>query len=398
MPMTLDDTKPGDARNALFLAQACNLAYLDALDGAARFRDELGLDAVLISTGNTQVYVAQNDKVVVVAFRGSQAPNTLDGLKDWLLTNANNYLILPEGQIGTDFAAAGVGAQFHRGFMEALHEIWEPLLASVAKALESSERPLWVTGHSLGGALALLASWRLRRNFVTVHEVVTFGAPMIGNEATARAFEQEFAGKIFRYVNFEDPVPLLPTISLVANTYAHCQSEVSLAAMAAVASALDTLKESTGSAPGSPDRGQPDRSSLESRPESDLRPLHRPLRGTGEGEMRGWRSTLRLLQKHLPLPDHHRGTKISPDHLLLVIRPMAQLRETFHEESGFREARAFLPGQGLRPGRAEGHVGTCALRVEGPDDARRLRGHDRQRQDRVWAWRCWKRRRSTASR
>ena len=78
---------------------------------------------------NTQVYVAQNDKVLVVAFRGSQAPNTLDGLKDWLLTNANNYLILPEGQIGTDFAAAGVGARFHRGFMEALHVIWEPLLA-----------------------------------------------------------------------------------------------------------------------------------------------------------------------------------------------------------------------------------------------------------------------------
>jgi len=71
---------------------------------------------------------------------------------------------------------------------------------------------------------------------------------MIGNEAAARAFEQEFAGKIFRYVNFEDPVPLLPSISLVANTYAHCQSEVLLAAVAAMASALDMLKESAGSA------------------------------------------------------------------------------------------------------------------------------------------------------
>src|SRR5271165_3693184 len=244
----LDDSKPGDARNALFLAQACNLAYLDAPGGIARFRDELGLKAELISVGNTQVYVAQNDKQLVVAFRGSQAPNTLDGLKDWLLTNANNYLILPDGQIGTDFAAAGIGARFHRGFMEALHEIWEPLLARVAEATASSDRPLWVTGHSLGGALALLAAWRLQRNFITVHEVVSFGAPMIGNEAAARAFEQGFAGKIFRYVNLEDPVPLLPSISLVANTYAHCQSEVSLAALATAASALETLKESAGSA------------------------------------------------------------------------------------------------------------------------------------------------------
>ncbi len=248
MSIELDNTKPGNAGNALFLAQACNLAYLDAPGGITRFRDDLGLEAELISVGNTQVYITQNDKVLVVAFRGSQAPNTLDGLKDWLLTNANDYLILPEGQIGTDFAAAGVGARFHRGFMEALRDVWEPMLAAVTKAIESKDRPLWVTGHSLGGALALLASWRLQRNFVTVHEVVTFGCAMIGNETAARAFEQEFAGKIFRYVNLEDPVPLLPSISLVANTYAHCPNEVSLSALSAVASALDTLKASTGSA------------------------------------------------------------------------------------------------------------------------------------------------------
>ncbi len=248
MTMALDAAKRDDDRNALFLAQAFNLAYYDSSEGANRFRDELGLEARLISVSNTQVYVAQNDTAIVVAFRGSQAPTTLDGLKDWLLTNANNYLILPEGQIGTDYAAAGVGARFHRGFMEAIHEIWEPLMAAVNEAITSKDRPLWVTGHSLGGALALLAAWRFQRNFIAVHEVVTFGAPMIGNDAAARAFEQEFAGKIFRYVNFEDPVPLLPSVSLVANTYAHCQSEVSLAALAAMASALDTLKQSTPSA------------------------------------------------------------------------------------------------------------------------------------------------------
>lgn len=248
MAMTLDETTPGDPRNALFLAQACSLAYFDEPAGAAGFREELGLEAKLISVDNTQVYVGTSDKAIVVAFRGSQAPTTLDGLKDWLLTNANNYLIIPEGRIGTDFAAAGVGARFHRGFMEALHAIWEPLLKAVNEAVEGADRPLWVTGHSLGGALALLAAWRLQRSFVAVHEVVTFGAPMIGNEAAARAFEQEFAGKIFRYVNLEDPVPLLPSVSLVANSYAHCQSEVSMQAVQAAVSALEALKETAGSA------------------------------------------------------------------------------------------------------------------------------------------------------
>src|SRR5262245_34267793 len=135
MAMALDETTPGNPQSALYLAQACGLAYCDKPEAAVGFREQLGLEARLISVDNTQVYVATNDKAIVVAFRGSQAPMTLDGLKDWLLTNANNYLILPEGRIGTDFAAAGVGARFHRGFMEALHAIWEPLLKSVSDAV-----------------------------------------------------------------------------------------------------------------------------------------------------------------------------------------------------------------------------------------------------------------------
>ena len=230
MSMSLNDSAAGDARNALFLASACDLAYLNEPEGPAKFRSELGLEAKLISVDNTQVYVARNDQSIVIAFRGSEAPTTLDGFKDWLLTNANNYLILPEGRAGTDFAAAGVGARFHKGFLEALQMVWEPMLAAVNEAIKAKERPVWVTGHSLGGALALLAAWRLQRSFVSVQEIVTFGAPMIGNEAASKAFEQDFSGKIFRFVNLEDLVPHLPSVSLVANAYTHCLNEVGLAA------------------------------------------------------------------------------------------------------------------------------------------------------------------------
>jgi hypothetical protein len=251
MSTTLDDSAAGDARNALVLARACDLAYYNEPEGPTRFRSELGLEARLISVDNTQVYVAEDDRSIVVAFRGSEAPTTLDGLKDWLLTNANNYLILPEGRIGTDFAAAGVGARFHRGFLEALAMVWEPLLAAINQALKAKERPLWVTGHSLGGALALLAAWRLQRNFLAVQEIVTFGAPMIGNQAAAKAFEQELGGKIFRYIDLEDVVPHLPSMSLVANAYTHCLNEVALsAAQVAAVSGLDALKQAAGTGTG----------------------------------------------------------------------------------------------------------------------------------------------------
>jgi triacylglycerol lipase len=260
MSLSLDPSAAGNARNALFLARACELAYLAEKVGTERFRSELELDARLISVDNTQVYVAENDQAIVVAFRGSEAPTTLDGLKDWLLTNANNYLILPEGQSGTAFAAAGVGARFHRGFLDALAMIWDPLFAAVGQAMKTKERPLWVTGHSLGGALALMAAWRFLRNFLSVHEIATFGAPMIGNAAASKAFEQEFSGKIFRYVDFEDLVPHLPSVSLLANAYTHCLNEVSLtAAQAAAISGLEALKQVPGgTAEGALDAAQTD--------------------------------------------------------------------------------------------------------------------------------------------
>ncbi|MFO0953778.1 MAG: lipase family protein [Isosphaeraceae bacterium] len=248
MGLELVEGAVGDPRNARYLAMACDLAYFDEAEAAPRFREELGLEARLISVGNTQVYVGRNDRSVVVAFRGSQAPTTLDGLKDWFLTNANDLLVLPEGRAGTDFAAAGVGARFHRGFLEALADVWDPLYAAVDTAMKEKERPLWVTGHSLGGALALLAAWRLQQNFIPVYQVYTFGAPMIGNAEASKAYQREFPDKIYRFVDGEDPVPLLPTVSLVANAYDHCLNEVLLGAAQAAGAASSALQGAAGQA------------------------------------------------------------------------------------------------------------------------------------------------------
>jgi predicted lipase len=261
MPLELlVDKNADDFRNAHFLATACDLAYFNEPQGPEAFRTQLGLEAKLVSVSNTQAYVGESPKVVLVAFRGSESPATSDGFKDWLLTNANNFLILPQGRIGTDFAAAGVGARFHSGFLTALADIWDPLFAAVDAAMQKEERPLWLTGHSLGGALALLAAWRFVRQFVPVHQICTFGAPMIGNAAAAAAFEKEFPGKIFRYVDDRDMVPKLPTVSLLTNEYGHCLAEIVLGAAAAGAAAglaatavMQSLAE--GSPPGPADPG-----------------------------------------------------------------------------------------------------------------------------------------------
>jgi hypothetical protein len=243
MPLELIEDALGDPRNAAALALASDIAYLAEAAGAESFRDKLGLDAKLISVGNTQVYVATNKDHIVGAFRGTEEPTTIEGLKDWLLTDADNLLIVPEGRLGTDLAAAGVGARFHQGFVKAIGDVWDPFFEAIDSERKKDDRPIWLTGHSLGGALALLAGWLLRRKFVNVHQIYTFGGPMIGNDEAAKAIDREFPGKIFRYVNSPDPVPRLPTVSLIANRYLHCGAEQLLGAAAAAAEAGGTAAE-----------------------------------------------------------------------------------------------------------------------------------------------------------
>ncbi len=246
MPLPLVVDAYGDPRNAKALAIASDLAYLSPADGVPAFRDKLGLEAKLIAVDNTQVYVGHNDEHIVAAFRGTEAPTSIDGLKDWLLTDAANLLIVPQGRLGTDLAAAGVSAKFHQGFVGAIAEIWDPFLGEIKARMDASDRPLWITGHSLGGALALLAAWLLHRSFISVHQIYTFGGPMIGNKAASDAFNREFKGQVFRYVNGPDPVPRLPTISLMSNDFLHCDAEVTLGT--AAGSTVEFFKQLLGKA------------------------------------------------------------------------------------------------------------------------------------------------------
>jgi hypothetical protein len=228
MSMQLVPDAMGDIRNAKYFAIASDLAYLPEAEAVPQFLDQLGLHVKFMAGGSTQVYVGNDETNLVVAFRGTEDPTSLEGLKDTFLTDALNLLIVPEGRLGTDFAAAGVGARFHQGFIVALGVIWDALLAEVESRQKEKERLLWVTGHSLGGALALLSSWLFMRKMIEVHQVYTFGAPMVGNAAAVAAFDQELSGRIFRFCNETDPIPLLPSLSLMANDYGHCQKMMGL--------------------------------------------------------------------------------------------------------------------------------------------------------------------------
>jgi predicted lipase len=99
----------------------------------------------------------------------------------------------------------------HRGFLKQLRSIFGELLDTIDKSMVSVHT-VQFSGHSLGAALATLAAGifspiiRSKSGIVKCH---TIGCPRIGNAA----FVDWFSGLVdesYRFLNFKDPVPLLP--------------------------------------------------------------------------------------------------------------------------------------------------------------------------------------------
>ena len=73
-----------------------------------------------------------------------------------------------------------------------------------------------VVGHSLGAALALLDgiffSLQLPEG-VTV-KVINYGMPRVGNQAFADFVDSQLSGRVTHVNNREDPIPIVPGMSL----------------------------------------------------------------------------------------------------------------------------------------------------------------------------------------
>jgi len=91
------------------------------------------------------------------------------------------------------------GASVHEGFQEALDSVWDKF---VTPELDKVKVPIFYTGHSLGAALAVLATARRKPN-----AAYTFGSPLVGNEAFADSIKNV---PIYRIVDGSDVVTTLP--------------------------------------------------------------------------------------------------------------------------------------------------------------------------------------------
>jgi len=167
--------------DAQILAQAASDAYLpgvpDGWDGECR----------LISRDGTECLVISNQVDTILAFRGTSDP------RDWL-TDADTRKLHFDG-IG----------DVHAGFGYA----WRSIEHAIYSAIPSSTHSLFITGHSLGGALATVAAAALSSE-LRIRRVVTFGSPRVLGPPTAHKFNWLFRDRALRVVHSNDIVPRIP--------------------------------------------------------------------------------------------------------------------------------------------------------------------------------------------
>ena len=152
---------------------------------------------------DTNGVVMSNDKVVIVAFRGTElGAGWAKIIKDFIETNLN--------RAQTHVPQFGNDAKVHTGFWLAFHEVRDKVIDAV-RVQRTAGQKLWVTGHSLGGAQAILAARTFKAERIPVQGLCTFGCPRVGNEA----FKQHLGiSNVQRYVYAFDLVPMLPDDTL----------------------------------------------------------------------------------------------------------------------------------------------------------------------------------------
>jgi triacylglycerol lipase len=178
--------------NAVALARAAQLAYNSAAKIAAMAPTWGFPQCRFIARRETQLYVMANAKAIVVAFRGTEP----DNLKDWMCDLDTRFVSTPLGLI-------------HTGFHMAVDHVWSDLNACI-REFQTHGQSLWLTGHSLGAALAILATARWREIDKPVNGLYNFGAPRVGDRVFERTFNQDFGNRTFRYVNNADLVTRVP--------------------------------------------------------------------------------------------------------------------------------------------------------------------------------------------
>ncbi len=151
-----------------------------------KFRSVLGVDK-----NSAQAALVEHEEYLCMVFRGTNE------LADWL-DNINA------------FSTKELFGEFHRGFWNSVEDVWKPINDKLLDLQQQRKRPLFIAGHSLGGAMATIAAAKLVHNDKPFTSAYTFGQPRALTRQTAHIFNMECKPRFFRFHNNNDIVTRAP--------------------------------------------------------------------------------------------------------------------------------------------------------------------------------------------
>ena len=168
---------PYSSRQALLMAKCSKIIY-SSKGRAERLLEKISFSLKYFSNNEPSFLIAEHDQCIVVAFKGKQ--------KFFDFINILKFLHI-ETKI----------KRIHNGFKtmynKAHYLIWFQL------SQLSNTKPIYFTGHSLGGALAVIATAQLEGFHVA--GCYTFGAPPIG----IKELEYPLQKPVYEVVTDNDP-------------------------------------------------------------------------------------------------------------------------------------------------------------------------------------------------
>ena len=159
-------------------------------------------------------FAISSPKANIVAFRGTQTQ------VEWLQNIQATQQKYVHPATGKNYGFV------HAGYLRMMRRQISKLLLDTVSSFDPTV-PCYVTGHSLGGAVATLAAMEIALNLPQIRpqlQLYTYASPRVGDREFAQAHSQLIPNS-YRVVNLSDSVPLVPPIAIENNflraNYAH---------------------------------------------------------------------------------------------------------------------------------------------------------------------------------
>ena len=168
------------------MAVMAEMAYLDGKEAKAKTKEYGITGHKFFEKDGAQCHAFWNKEEYVLAFRGTEPDELTDLLAD---LNA-----IPRG--------AMTHGLVHSGFRGECDKLWDDIVRH-QKAHQGKK--FYITGHSLGAAMATIATSRFEET-MKVEQLTTFGSPRVGT----KSFVKNIETKHMRFVNNNDIVTKVP--------------------------------------------------------------------------------------------------------------------------------------------------------------------------------------------